>query len=127
MTGRPWEKYQKQPAQPPVSSRNAPRGGSFDPDMHPELGDGMLPPLRDADFAVGPAQATTRKPWEKYAGSKPQPQGGSLMDDIMQGPVGQIGQGILTGAASLPGLPVDAVAGLSNFISRNTGGKEVPV
>lgn len=130
MTGRPWEKYQKQPAQPPVSSRNAPRGGSFDPDLHPELGDGMLPPpIRDADYAAGPSRSPTAKPWEKYAGSKPQtqPKNGSLVDDIMQGAVGQIGQGILTGAASLPGLPVDAVAGLSNFISRNTGGKEVPV
>ena len=70
---------------------------------------------RFAKYATAPAPET------------PASQTSSMVDTIMQGPLGQIGQGVLTGAASLPGLPVDAVAGVSNFISRNTGGTEVPV
>ena len=31
----------------------------------------------------------------------------SALDDLMQGPVGQVGSGILEGVASLPGLPVE--------------------
>lgn len=44
--------------QPPPGVKPDRPGVFFDPDMHPQLGDGMLPPpIRDADYASGPQAA----------------------------------------------------------------------
>ena len=65
-------------------------------------------------------------PYEKYAKPKENPyqkyaQEKTLVDDVMQGPVGQVGLGAMEGLATLPGLPVEAIVGGGNFLRRQMG------
>lgn len=66
---------------------------------------------------------------------QPTPQEQSEMDDVMAAPlagptarvVRQGGQGMFSGVAGLPGLPVDLASGVGNFIHRQMGEPEVPL
>ena len=62
------------------------------------------------------AEKPKENPYKKYA-----PAEKSTIDEIMQGPVGQAGLGVLEGASSLPGLPVEAGALLGNLANYATG------
>ncbi len=99
MSGKPWEKYQTAPAQPEAV----------------------------------PATPAGGKPWEKYAQpqvaapveASPAPEPQSLNEKarqvaapVMEGPVGQVGAGVLEGFSGLPGVPLDLMAAGGNFIRR---------
>lgn len=74
--------------------------------------------------APQPAQSAAPKPWEKY-NAKAQPAQGAPSPSILEsagGVLGQAGLGVLEGASSLPGLPVEAGVLLGNTASYLTGG-----